>query len=1087
MPKYTDDQIERAKNTDVRTFLEQTEGYTFQKSGKYLKCQNPERTGQPSSLTVDTNMNRIFYNSETGNRPLSALDWCKEIKKLDFQSSMQLILSESPQGERAEKPKYQQHRSEPVSYEPKNLELSEKSDTSKNVYAYLTKTRGIPENIVKDCLNKNLIYQDVRKNAVFVGYDDDNNAKYAARRGTFTPDGKEPFKRDCTGSDKNFAFRLEGKNTDTIYVAEAAIDALSLAALEDKFHGSGAYKEKTYISTGGAGIDSAVEQFCKTHDVKTINICFDNDEAGKNGMEKIMQKFREKGYEVNDMRASLAHDYNDELLAFNQNPQFYPEPPATVRQINIKPPDVQEQSENAEQQTINIDNIIPKSYYDGFNQIENNLIRTDRKQHDAPYGLVFGVSGDGRAFKVTSKIPEPIKTIQEERIDTMPEISVTENTQPEEKKTKEVEQPVMEEIKTVPEQPQTRIFETAENVNKQKDEEIILPKREAVTSKKENIFTSSQPENAAEFTEKKLENLNTEGKMNFLLASMKDRQENKRAELLDKINRIDSKIADRQGRIDKLNNKIADIETSLKTSAAFKRAFGSTPIGKLIDSSIERKQAKIQKIRETKIPKQKEKLDRQTNKKAKSVKRLGKVNRKIDKIDKVHQFFTAIGSNDKEERHKGFVSGLESLSDIRRESLENKLHKTETKIDMLSDRYSSPDISNVQRHEIAKSIRSLVTKAETLSAKIEGMNKLHSDLDDIKNGKLNEAEIETVVNKTADKISERLEKSDNQGEKGIINTVIANSVESGSEAINEVTAAKAIEQAEKAKPSIERERTLEEREPDVNKTKELDILTMAAVITGVNISELNRLPAEIKSDIVAEFQENNGNISSEQLAERICEIADIEPPEAIKPSEPEIKPQENKEKENPLREIEEMTELNYNHIDGIINNLPLEQPKEEPQSSEKQALFSIEQADEYRCYKADNLTIDEIMQAANEDKPFAKLMSMGERISEEEFAEIQQSDSFTYSVSLNFDNNSAEIYQVNGGKGGISENDRNDNNMKIDTVRISDYGREQKQEVQKDEPLFSRSKIMSDEFKPTSEKTQDDKEKSKNKNNHIGL
>ncbi|MCM1008285.1 MAG: DUF3991 domain-containing protein [Ruminococcus flavefaciens] len=969
MPKYTDEQVERAKNTDVRTFLEQTEGYTFQKSGKYLKCQNPERTGQPSSLTVDTNMNRIFYNSETGNRPLSALDWCKEIKKLDFQSSMQLILGENPQGERAEKPKYQQHRSEPVNNEPKSLELSEKSDTSKNVYAYLTKTRGIPENIVKDCLNKNLIYQDVRKNAVFVGYDNDNNAKYAARRGTFTPDGKEPFKRDCTGSDKNFAFRLEGKNTDTIYVAEAAIDALSLAALEDKFHGSGAYKEKTYISTGGAGIDSAVEQFCKTHDVKTINICFDNDEAGKNGMEKIMQQFREQGYEVNDMRASQAHDYNDELLAFNQNPQFYPEPPLTVRTAaenvrtekteNIQPP---EATENYPEPPINEADIPPEDYYAYYG--EPDIPPEDYYNSYEQY---------------EEEIPPMPEPIQEERIDTMPEISVTENTQPEEKKTKEVEQPVMEEIKTVPEQPQTRIVEMAESVNKPKKEEVILPKREAVppiqttesTEKKQEINSvSSQPERKVEFTEKQLENLDTEGKMNFLLASMKDRQENKRAELLDKIDRIDSKIADRQGRIDKLNNKIADIETSLKTSAAFKRAFGNTPIGKLIDNSIEKKQAKIQKIRETKIPKHKEKLDRQTDKKAKSVKRLGKVNRKINKIDKVQGFFTAIGSDNREERHKGFVNGLESLSNIRRESLENKLHKTETKIDMLSAKYSSPDISHTERYEIGKNIRSLRAKSTVLSDKIENMNKLHSDLDDIKNGKFTEAEIETVVNKTADKISERFEKSDNQ-EKGIINTVIANSVESGSEAINEVTAEKAIEQAEKSKPSIERERTPEEREPDVNKTKELDILTMAAVITGVNISELNRLPAEIKADIVAEFQENNGNISSEQLAERICEIADIEPPEAVKPSEPEIKPQKNKEKENPLREIEEMTELNYNHIDGIINNLPPEKPKEI--------------------------------------------------------------------------------------------------------------------EPEKDEPLFSRSKIMGDDFKPTSEKSQEDKEKSKNKNSHIEL
>lgn len=184
MPKYTNEQIERAKNADVRSFLEQTEGYVFEGRGRFVKCRNAERTNQPSSLSVDTHLNRIFYNSVTGNRPLSALDWCMKIKDMDFQTAMKFVIEEEPQGARAERPKYQQHRPQPETEisAPKNLELSEKSDTSKNVYAYLTKTRGIPQNIVNDCLNQNLIYQDVRKNAVFVGYDGDGKIpKYAAR------------------------------------------------------------------------------------------------------------------------------------------------------------------------------------------------------------------------------------------------------------------------------------------------------------------------------------------------------------------------------------------------------------------------------------------------------------------------------------------------------------------------------------------------------------------------------------------------------------------------------------------------------------------------------------------------------------------------------------------------------------------------------------------------------------------------------------------------------------------------------------------------------------------------------------------
>ena len=450
---------------------------------------------------------------------------------------------------------------------------------------------------------------------------------------------------------------------------------------------------------------------------------------------------------------------------------------------------------------------------------------------------------------------------------------------------------------------------------KKKDEQQIeasavpnVPKEEKSKPEQPVIPAESHVEKPEPVSEKEILSMNREQKVNFLLSSIKDRQEHKRADLLDKIDRIDSKIADRKGRIDKLNNKISDIEASLKTSAALKRAFGNTIIGGLIASNIAKKQAKIAQIRNEKIPKHEGKIKVQTDKKSKAAAKLGKVNRKIEKLDKVQDFFTALGSKDKEARHQGFVAGLENLSDIRRESLENKLHKTETKIDRLSADYSSPDISHSKRYEISKTIRSLRAKSAVFTAKIESMNKLHSDLDDIKNGKFTEAEIETVVNKTADKISERLESTDKQEEKGIINNVISTSVESGSEAISEVRAEKSIEQAEKAKPALDRERVPEEREPDVNKTKELDILTMAAVITGVNISELNRLPAEIKADIIAEFQENNGNIGTEQLAERICEIADIEPPETIKPTEPEIKQQEGKKKENSSCELENMCE-----------------------------------------------------------------------------------------------------------------------------------------------------------------------------------
>ncbi len=739
-------------------------------------------------------------------------------------------------------------------------------------------------------------------------------------------------------------------------------------------------------------------------------------------------------------------------------------------------------------------------------------------------------------------------------------------------------------------------------LHRKKDEQEInaaaaqdIPKEEKKKPEQTAVPEENKTEKTNFISEKEISSMSSEQKLNFLLASMKDRQENKRAELLDKIDGIQEKISAREAKIDKLNSKIADIETSLKTSAAFKRAFGNTALGSLIDKSIERKQAKIQKIKDVSIPKQQEKLKKQNGKKEKAVIRLGRVNKKIDRIDKVHNFFTALGSKDQHERLGGFVNGLENLSDIRRENLENKAQKIDKQINQLTEKYNSSDITHRERLEIGKEINSLRMKSKTITEKIHSMDKLHQDLTDIKNGKFTAEELDKTVEKTADKISEKLESTENADNKGVLSNVIEQSVEAGNEAIEEIAAEKAFwkgidvkmdekkqERAEKyfeqnenlvlsvtsvsldwneshelyqnlfdtdsdkygkagilseaqtaafamrikkgedisrdfaialignnpkneiefevpeykinvydpdnyftqtinvkygensltaSYGNVSREVSYEEIgqklidhikgtnnfiEVVANEQKleheESDILVKAAVITGVDISEINRLPAEIKADIVAEFQENHGNISTEQLAERICEIAYIEPPETIKSTEPEIKQQEN---------------------------------SMEKEKSEKQALYSIEQADEHRYYKAGDLTVDEIMQTAQDNMPFAKLKSMGEQISGEEFAEIQQSASFTYSVDLNFDNNSASIYQVNDGKGGISEDDRNDSNMKIDTVKISDYGKEQKQEVKKDEPLFSRSKVMSDDFKPTSSKSQEDINHNKKHNMEI--
>lgn len=109
----------------------------------------------------------------------------------------------------------------------------------------------------------------------------------------------------------------------------------------------------------------------------------------------------------------------------------------------------------------------------------------------------------------------------------------------------------------------------------------------------------------------------------------------------------------------------------------------------------------------------------------------------------------------------------------------------------------------------------------------------------------------------------------------------------------------------------------------------------------------------------------------------------------------------------------------------------------------KQALYSIEQSGECRFFKApDGYTADDILRLSKSEMPYLALMKLGEQIYGDEFATIQQSKNFSFSVELNFDTDSAKIYTVNNGFGGVAEDDRDNDNTRIFNVRISDFPRE---------------------------------------------
>ena len=200
---------------------------------------------------------------------------------------------------------------------PKTIVIPEKASTNKQVIEYL-KNRGIDEEIINDCINKKIIYQENKtNNAVFLGYDNDNNIKYAGCRST----NEKRIMRDAKGSSKEYSFRMLGaEECNSLHIFESSIDLLSYATLlknkgydytnQNLLSLAGVYQPSSNIEQSKVPI--AVQNFLnKNTNIKDIVLHFDNDIAGRNATKAMIYALDK--YNVYDIPAPYGKDINDYL------------------------------------------------------------------------------------------------------------------------------------------------------------------------------------------------------------------------------------------------------------------------------------------------------------------------------------------------------------------------------------------------------------------------------------------------------------------------------------------------------------------------------------------------------------------------------------------------------------------------------------------------------------------------------------------------------------------------------------------------------------------------------------------------------
>ena len=293
--------VKQAKQIDLLTYFMNNNPSELVKKGT-----NTYSLRSHDSVIISNGLWHRFSTNEAGK---TALDYLMKVEKMTLQEAVKSILNRDIDT-------YIVPKTE-TNNVPKKIVIPEKSNTNKEVIEYL-KNRGIDEDIILDCINKKLIYQENRtNNVVFVGYDYNNNIKYAGCRST----NDKKIMRDAKGSSKEFSFRLLSKiKNNSLHIFESSIDLLSYATLlKQKGYD---YRNQNLLALAGvyqpsqnieqSKIPIAVKTFLNNNTyIENIVLHFDNDRAGREATKALIIALNK--YNIYDIPAPYGKDINDYL------------------------------------------------------------------------------------------------------------------------------------------------------------------------------------------------------------------------------------------------------------------------------------------------------------------------------------------------------------------------------------------------------------------------------------------------------------------------------------------------------------------------------------------------------------------------------------------------------------------------------------------------------------------------------------------------------------------------------------------------------------------------------------------------------
>lgn len=307
MKRISDETVDQCNLINIIEYAH-SEGYDIRKMGSQFEFKSPR-----GSITIEGDGSKwnCFRDTAKGSGGgivqlvmyLKEIDWVKAIKELMAYKNIPHDFTELSVTYNIETSK---------ANENKDFTPPARNTTYKHIFAYLTQTRYIDKEIVNYYVKRHLLYEDVKRNCVFCGFNKEGVMKSAAMRGTGTQ-GK-PFKGLVANSDKAYPFSHIGKGK-RVLVFEAPIDMMSFQSLKKNFGNPYANKDDHYIALSGIA-HVGLTTYLKQHpNVNDILFCLDNDEAGINStrdLAEVVNAMAPGKYRMDFMTPHLK-DWNEDL------------------------------------------------------------------------------------------------------------------------------------------------------------------------------------------------------------------------------------------------------------------------------------------------------------------------------------------------------------------------------------------------------------------------------------------------------------------------------------------------------------------------------------------------------------------------------------------------------------------------------------------------------------------------------------------------------------------------------------------------------------------------------------------------------